>query len=273
MAAVSDRSKTPAPAGQRGFALLIVLWTLGLLALLGTQITGAARTQTRLAANLRANAVAEAAADGAARQAVFRLLQRAWAADGTVYMVRVGAAEVRVRIENLADRINPNSATPAELQGLLTRLGIDQVQATALSQAIADWRSSSPLSLSGGSKLARYRAAGLPYGPSGRPFETIDEIGLVLGMTPSLLLRLKPYMSVYQEGNADQAAGGVQPLGQARLAGVANLNLVAQVMAVAQVGSGSSSARFARQMVVRLTAEPEPEEPPYRILTWETVAE
>ena len=37
---------------ERGFALLIVLWTLGLLALLGTQLLATARQDTQLARNL-----------------------------------------------------------------------------------------------------------------------------------------------------------------------------------------------------------------------------
>ena len=67
--------------GERGFALLLVLWSLALLALLGAQLTGSARSQTRLAGNLRANAMVQAAADGAAQEAILRLLQRSWQND------------------------------------------------------------------------------------------------------------------------------------------------------------------------------------------------
>ena len=52
---------------QRGFALLIVLWTVAFLALLGTQIVAAGRSDTQLADNLKQEAVLEAAADGASR--------------------------------------------------------------------------------------------------------------------------------------------------------------------------------------------------------------
>jgi len=281
---VTPRCLRPLTARHRrreaGFALLIVLWSLGLLSLLGTQLTGTARSQTRQAANLRANAVAEAAADGAAQQAVLRLLRRDWAADSQVHAIRLGAAIVRVRIENLAGRINPNTTTPLVLQGLLAGLGLDPAHAAALAKAIIDWRTVSTLSLAGGTKLAQYQAAGLPYGPSNRAFENTDEIGLVLGMTPQWLHRLKPYLSVYQEGDVARASAGTagtQALDEARLAGGSNAiaagvfgftssNLVASVVATAETGS----ARFTRQMVVRLKAEPEADEPPFQILTWET---
>ena len=38
---------------QEGFALLIVLWTLGLLALLGTQLLATSRQDAQIARNLR----------------------------------------------------------------------------------------------------------------------------------------------------------------------------------------------------------------------------
>src|SRR5215213_5589981 len=63
-----------APArGQRGFALLIVLWMLVLIAFITAHVTAAGRTEIRIAGNLAANAAAQAAADGAIYQAIFNL--------------------------------------------------------------------------------------------------------------------------------------------------------------------------------------------------------
>ena len=59
---------------QRGFALLIVLWTVAFLALLGTQIVAAGRSDTQLADNLRQEAVLEAAAVGAIQDVTFLIL-------------------------------------------------------------------------------------------------------------------------------------------------------------------------------------------------------
>lgn len=69
---------------DRGFALLIVLWAVVLLALLATRLMAAGRTELQLSANLRGAAEAEAAADGAVQEAMFHLLNPsdAWRADG-----------------------------------------------------------------------------------------------------------------------------------------------------------------------------------------------
>src|SRR5262245_1680385 len=111
---------------QRGFALLIVLWTLVLLTLLGAQIVARGRGEARLAGNLRSAAIAEAAANGAVEEAIFHLLDgssRRWLADGTAHLIRFPAAVVEVRIADEAGKINPNLASKALLQALLLRVG------------------------------------------------------------------------------------------------------------------------------------------------------
>ena len=272
---VAQRGRRTEPRREQGFALLIVLWSLGLLALLGTQLTGSARLQTRLAGNLRANAIVEAAADGAAQEAILRLLQGRWKNDD-LRRLRVGDATVEIRLEDQAGRVNPNATTYPVLQGLLANLGLDQARAAALAKAIVDWRSGAATLTSGGTKLDQYRAAGLPYAPSNRPFESIDEMGLVVGMTPDILARLKPYVSVYQEGDVQRGVAGsvgAQALDEARLAnpqagslGFTSANRVILLRATAVSGG----ARFTRQMVVRIKNDWQPGAAAYQILTWET---
>ncbi len=74
------RSAPPVGLSRRsgGFALLIVLWTLVLVAFLVLHLTASGRTEIRIADNLVANAVAGAAADGAiSRQSsIFRTRDR-----------------------------------------------------------------------------------------------------------------------------------------------------------------------------------------------------
>src|SRR5450432_2599282 len=145
---------------QRGFALLMVLWTMGLLALLVAQFTTTGRTETRVAANLRANAAAEAAADGALHEAILRLLQRVWLPDDRPRVIRVPDGVVEVRIQNQASKVNPNMASAAAIQALMASLGIDPGKAAPLARAMIDWRSSGPKSVLGGSKISQYQSSG-----------------------------------------------------------------------------------------------------------------
>jgi general secretion pathway protein K len=110
---------------QRGFALLIVLWTMGLLALLVAQFTATGRGEVQMAANLRANAVTEAAADGAVHEAILRLLQDKWSPDGRLRAIRVGTADVEVRIKDEEWKVNPNDAKLPVLQALFGHLCVE----------------------------------------------------------------------------------------------------------------------------------------------------
>ena len=257
--------------GERGFALLIVLWSLVLLAFLGSQMAAAGRGETQLSANLRNGAVAEAAAEGAVHEALFHLLDssnRHWRADGLLREIRFPNALVQLRIRSEAGKVNPNTASPELLQALLHAVGADQRSAASIAAAITEWRFPDAQS-----RASQYRAMGHGYGPPGAPFETIGELGLVLGMTPELLARLSPHLSLYHDGEADPAAADPVVLQAMRAlgsvppsAGVAD----EIVLAITAAAEGVNGTRFVRRAVVRLGGPDRGR--PYRILTWESGA-
>ena len=191
---------------ERGFALLIVLWTVGFLALLGTQIVAAGRLDTQLADNLKQDAVLEAAADGAIPHVVFLMLAARdpnFQADGLVRQVRVGKTTVLVRIENESDRINLNTASGALLTALIEEMGEAPALAAQIAAAVLDWRTSGANPRTGGAKAPAYQAAGRAYGPPGTPFQSVGEVADVLGMTPELFTRLAPHLTVLTDGDPD----------------------------------------------------------------------
>ena len=135
------RSSTPAvPRQNGGFALIIVLWALVLIAFIIAHVTATGRTEIRIATNIVANAVAQAAADGAIFDAIFNLSdpqsEQRWPVDGTVRDLVIVDSRVRVRLEDEGWWINPNSASPALLEALLHATGSEPESAVA-------WRSRS----------------------------------------------------------------------------------------------------------------------------------
>jgi general secretion pathway protein K len=204
---------------NRGFALLIVLWTLVLVAFLVLHMTASGRTEIRIADNLVANAVAAAAADGAIAEAIFNLSdprpEQRWPLDGPPRIFAVGECRVVVRLEDEASRINPNLAAPELMAALLQVLGSDPNAAQHIAAAIADWVGSSATPQTADALQAEYRAAGLDYGPPGAPLETMDELGRVLGVTPTLYAALKPHLTLY--GPAEPKPG-IDPIVTAALA-------------------------------------------------------
>ncbi len=274
-----------APARREGgFALLIVLWSLALLALIGTHVTATGRAEVQLAANLRGAAAAEAAADGVLHQAVFHLLDpspRRWWPDGVPREVALpGGAAAVVRVESEAGKINPNTATAGVLQALLLRLGAEPNAAASLAAAILDWRSPGQRPRLNGAKEPQYRAAGRDYAPPGRSFESLDELRLVLGMTPELLARLTPFLSVYQTGEPDLRFA--QPVVARAMVDAADAGPDAESVGEFETAQGvvvvvtaavalPGGARFTRQAHVRLGSGARGRG--WQILTWRAVEE
>jgi len=264
---------------QRGFALLIVLWILVLLALLVTQLTAAGRVEARIAANLRSGAAAEAAADGAVYEALFHVLDgsvRHWNIGGAPHQVRIANGVVLIRIRSEAGKVNPNTASEALLAALLRNVGADPQSAAAVAAAIINWRTRDLPPQLVVATTAEYRAAGREYGPPGAPFQSLDELGLVLGMTPELLERLIPHLSIYQDSNPVPVAADSIVLKAITEAAGADSDVdlgntgaapVVSITAEAREADGSS---FIRHAIIRI--QPTADGRPYQILAWGTPA-
>jgi general secretion pathway protein K len=198
----------------RGFALLIVLWMLVLMAFIVAHLTAAGRTELRIASNFAVNAAAQAAADGAIYQTIFYLADARpeyhWLADGSSHTIQIGESRVLVRIEDENGFVNPSLASPALLEGLLRAVGAEPETAQDLASAIVEWVGSAGSRRSQQELLAEYRAFGLDYAPpaaaaaksldelgSLTPLESIEELGRVRGMPPQLLAALRPHLTLF----------------------------------------------------------------------------
>ena len=247
---------------SRGFALLIVLWTLVLIALVVVNVFASGRTEIRIADNLVANAVAQAAADGAISEAIFVLTDprpsRRWPIDAKAHELVIGHSRVTVQVQNEASRINPNSASPALVEALLRATGSDPDSARRLAAAIAEWVGSAPVARPQSAVLSDYRGAGFDYGPPGASLETLDELERVLGMTPSILAAIRPHLTLFGPPEPDPASADpivARALAEIPKDGVSSSAnrpppdvLTVRINAIA---SGPSNARAIRSAIVR----------------------
>jgi general secretion pathway protein K len=216
-------SPASAPSSRgSGFALIIVLWTLTLIAFIVLHITASGRIEIRIAGNLVANAMAEAAIDGAVFEAILDRTDpqadQRWPIDGAAHELVIGESRVMVRLEDEAKWINPNTASPVLLEALLRATGSDPENARRLAIAIGEWVGSAPVTRSQDARLAEYRAAGLDYGPPGTPLETIDELGRMLGMTSAILAAIRPHLTLF--GPPEPSPATADPVVAAALAAI-----------------------------------------------------
>jgi general secretion pathway protein K len=260
-----------------GFVLLIVLWWLALLLFIVAQITASTRTAILISSNIRTSAVAEAQADGAVNEAIFEVLAQRWRADGTIHLVRAQQVVSEVVIDDEGGRIDPNVAPVVLLQALLSECGAPAKTAKDLGIAIFEWRSLDMLQAAGAQKASRYRNAGRSYAPPNTRFVSVDELALVIGMTPELLTCLEPHVTVYSlsvpsmQNAADpivrQALAEAYPYDATqRVAAMAPQVEVVRITATAQAADGG---QFRRVAVVRVAPTEPDDDFAYRILSWE----
>ena len=153
-------------------------------------------------------------------------------------------------------------------------------EARRTATAISEWVGSAKVPRPPEALVADYRAAGLDYGPPSAPFETLGELGRVLGMTPAVMIGIRPHLTLF--GPPEPNPATTDPVVAAALAlssttgslparqpivqpGQASPdNLTVRITALA---SGPGNARVTRTAVVR-TAGTLPQG--YAVLAWGT---
>ncbi|WP_419594988.1 general secretion pathway protein GspK [Thiolapillus sp.] len=94
-------------------------------------------------------------------------------------------------------KIDLNYADQRTLVKLFESIEIDEVKASELADAILDWRDKNELYRLNGAERSEYEAAGKAYGPRNGPFETIEEVQLVLGMDAGIYTAIEDMITIY----------------------------------------------------------------------------
>ncbi len=258
---------------QQGFALLLVLWTMSLLAMLATQVTGRGRAESVAAHALTLQAQLQAAADGAVAETIWHLLPgavSAWTPEQPDHVLREGRFEVAVHIVDDRGRIDANYVSAGLLASLFTVLGSDRQSAAALGRAIYAWH--------GGQAPENTPAAitppDWPWGAPNHDFERLDELLLVPGMKPDLYRLARQHLVLHMnQGPLQRAADPVveaalqmntrehheTPAGF-QLDGTAVIELEARVRL--------EDAAFTRRATIQLAGSVSAGDAAYRMLDW-----
>jgi general secretion pathway protein K len=275
------RNSAPCPArGERGIALILVLWVLALLALLAMGFAGSARTELQIARNQYGSAQARAIADAGVTFGILGVLdpssQTQWSADGREYAVDYGPGTLRVSVQDEAGKINLNMAAPELLAGLLRTLGVDDAAGQQIVAAI----------------LERRRQAAAAADAARVAFRDVVELRLVPGLTRAVYQAMAPFVTVYTQSDridpltapaevlrslpgavpqqvdaylAARAQAGPQPTALPPLAGVDRFiaRSAVQIVTIRAEGETATGAVFVREAAVAMTGNP-----PYRFLSW-----
>jgi len=202
----SSRSSAPAPtertgAQERGWALVSVLWIVAILSMLAA--AGQALTLTSYKTEHRAQDIARADSDldAAVARAAMGIgdidPSQRWRIDAVPRDFLFDGLQISVAVQDQLGLIDVNTADVSTIRRLLQSAGLAPDAADALADKILDWRSIADLHRLHGATDADYAAAHLPYRQRHGAFQTVDEVNLVMGMTPQIFARIRPALTVY----------------------------------------------------------------------------
>lgn len=180
-------------ARQRGFAVLMVIWLLGVMLALLAQTTNARRWHSLLTRNVTDITQAQLWAEGGIEIGLRQLVTGEYSGNTELASDDVG---ISVGIRNEAGRIDLNFAPEELIRGLLVALGHDQSMAQRLSDTILDWRDIDDLRRPFGAEDDDYARLGLPHGRNG-PFTSVYELLRVAGITPEIFVQLRDHVTVH----------------------------------------------------------------------------
>ncbi|MEH2628607.1 general secretion pathway protein K [Bradyrhizobium sp. AZCC 1719] len=160
---------------QSGFALVAVIWTLGLITLLGMAVIVGARYRTKTSSNYAAVAAAEMAAESAVNLTIATALG-ATPDQGVNFPLRCrlpGGERATITVEEETGKIDLNTASPAALTRFFTALTGDQSRGTRIAAHVVEFRN------------PKAQAAPATK-PAEARFTTVMQLDQIDGMSPRL---------------------------------------------------------------------------------------
>lgn len=187
---------------QEGIALILVIWVVTLLMVIAGSFLYAMRTDARAARNAAVIARGDALAQAAVARAAIELFKpqgspEVWRRDGQARRWSFDDAQITVRLSDESAKIDLNAANSELLKGLFRFAGLGEEDAAKLLDAVLDWRDPDALTRPQGAEEPEYTQAGLKGRPANYPFQSKEELQLILGMRADVYQRIAPMITVY----------------------------------------------------------------------------
>jgi len=202
--------------GEEGVALLTVLLLVAVMSALAVGVLDDIRFGLKRAANAETVGQAQWYALGAENLARARLLRLNenptrtslagnWNGRSVTFPIDHGA--IRARVSDATACFNLNSVVAGASEqwsrrelglkqfiALLQAIGVAQLEAQALAEALADWIDSDGNRNTLGGEDDAYMNAARPYRTSGTLLSEVSELRALRGFTPEIYARLRPYV-------------------------------------------------------------------------------
>ncbi len=267
-------------SSQAGIALISVLWVVTLLSLLATALVASQRTETETTRLILQQAQARQSAEAAVHLTLMQLLERSLQPDsdtaGELATVQFAGYAVQIELLSEAGKADLNQLNEAVLKTLISGLVSDTEASQAVADAILDWRDGDDLVRLQGAEARDYQRADLPFSPANRPFQNLEELQRVMGMTAQLYLQLEPLLTLHsRQSHVDLSAASpamLTALGQ-QAGNVQRQFLSARSSRLLSINTRASlTGRPLAQLLTTVALKPSTLREPFTFLDWKFVS-
>lgn len=224
---------------NEGVALVMVLWVLMLLSIIALEFCYAMRTEVDICANQKDEIKGYFMARAGVERALLETLRsmylqlkadepdvpgdeegetpesvapamesetEVWKVDGTPYKVPFHDGSFKVSIEDEGGKLDINYASEGMLRQLLSNIELPEVPSEEgnivdiISDSVMDWRDEDDLHHLNGAEDDYYNSLPEPYDCKDGPFDAIEELLLVRGVTPEVYRQLSRHITIYSAG-------------------------------------------------------------------------
>ncbi|MFQ5850846.1 MAG: general secretion pathway protein GspK [Candidatus Binatia bacterium] len=190
-------------ADDRGVALVVVLWIFVFLFVVAFDFAASVREESMAAHRYAEQGEGYYLALGGFEERLYRflvspktprgtsslggtMLQEETVEYGEWYRAALGSGLYRVRVVDEGGKINLNRADERSLRRIFTNLGIEEPKRKVLVDSILDWRDEDDLHRLNGAEDDTYLSLSPPYTAKNGPFDTVEDLLWVRGVTPGL---------------------------------------------------------------------------------------
>ena len=199
----------------RGMVLIIALWSLFFLGALALAIAAYVRPQLELAGRIKNSTTVRFLAEAGVKRAIAQI-DKAQGSNVDTLKEFTPSASFDFMSQGLADgsfnyelvdeerKININTAPLKDLERLFEIVAqVNSQQAEDIAAAILDWRQSGENTRKNGAKSNYYQTLSPSYPCKDGPFEVLEEILLVKGITIDIFKSIQDEITIYGAGSVN----------------------------------------------------------------------
>jgi len=201
---IRNNSRTPDRLREEtgAVALIVVIWVIVLLTAIVGEFSYSMRTEINITRNFKEETEAYYLALAGIEKAKMEILKTetpyTYLNDDGVLILNIDDEDPQ-RSGSLArgsfsysiideeSKLNINTASALQLKDIFLGSGVDITEVDIIVDSIIDWRDENDLHMLNGAEEDYYRALEFPYSCKDGPFESINELLLVRGMTREIL--------------------------------------------------------------------------------------